>query len=127
MEKIDIVVIEDDHAIRDIIAYVLEVEGFEVITRDKLEPLEILIACPPQLIILDEWINEKAGSLLCHKIKAIHELVHVPVIIISTSFNIAQIAVSCKAEGYVQKPFDVDRLLGEIRRCLSIEKVQPAN
>ena len=119
MKRTNILVIEDDHAIRDIISYVLLSEGYDVLTCDTLEPLERIAACEPELIILDEWINAREGTMLCKEIKKIHLLARVPVIILSTAFDIEQIALACKADGFVRKPFDVDVLLLEIKKCLT--------
>ncbi|SDF77887.1 two-component system, OmpR family, phosphate regulon response regulator PhoB [Mucilaginibacter pineti] len=119
MKRTNILVIEDDHAIRDIVSYVLWSEGYDVLTCDTLEPLEQIAACRPELIVLDEWINAREGTMLCKEIKKIHQLARVPVIILSTASDIEQIALSCKADGFVHKPFDVDVLLAEIKKCLT--------
>lgn len=122
MKRTNILVIEDDHAIRDIISYVLLSEGYDVLTCDTLEPLEQIAACGAELILLDEWINAREGTMLCKEIKKIHQLARVPVMILSTASDIEQIALSCKADGFVHKPFDVDVLLSEIRKCLTRDR-----
>ncbi len=118
VKRKNILVIEDDHAIRDIIAYVLLSEGYEPLGCDKLEPLVEIIRYQPDLIVLDEWVNAREGTMLCQEIKKIHQLARIPVVIISTSHDIEQIALACKADGFVHKPFAVDILLAEINRCL---------
>ena len=119
MKRTNILVIEDDHAIRDIISYVLLSEGYDVLTCDTLEPLGQIAACGPELILLDEWINAREGTMLCKEIKQVHQMAQIPVIIISTASDVEQIALSCKADGFVRKPFDVDVLLAEIKKCLN--------
>lgn len=118
MRRKNILIIEDDEAIREIISYLLLSEGYEPVGCDKLEPLDEIVRYKPELIVLDEWVNAREGTMLCQEIKLIHGLVGVPVIILSTSFEIEQIALSCKAEGFVRKPFVIDAILAEIRRCL---------
>jgi DNA-binding response OmpR family regulator len=114
-----ILIIEDDTAIRDIISYVLESEGYVVIPR-RPEPVQMVPTYKADLIILDEWVNKKDGHMLCQEIKEIHDTRHLPVIIISTAHNIADIAKSCKADGYVAKPFELDDLVHEVEKCLSL-------
>ncbi len=121
MKRKNIVVVEDDQAIRDIISYVLLSEGYEPLGCDKLEPLTGITRYRPELIILDEWVNAREGTMLCQEIKKIHELAHVPVIVISTSHDIEQIALACKADGFVRKPFELAGLLAEIKRCLNVK------
>ncbi len=118
MKRKNILVIEDDHAIRDIISYVLLSEGYEPLGCDKLEPLEEIISHQPDLILLDEWVNAREGTMLCQEIKKLHQLAQVPVVIISTAHDIERIALACKADGFVHKPFAVEVLLAEIKRCL---------
>lgn len=69
MKRKNIVVVEDDQAIRDIIAYVLLSEGYEPLGCDKLEPLSGITRYRPELIILDEWVNAREGTMLCQEIK----------------------------------------------------------
>ncbi|MBK0378496.1 response regulator [Mucilaginibacter segetis] len=121
MRRKNILIIEDDQAIREIISYLLLSEGYEPLGCPKSEQLEELHRYEPELILLDEWVNDREGTMLCQEIKLIHRLAGVPVIIISTSADIEQIALSCKADGFVRKPFDIAAMLAEIKRCLSLD------
>nr|WP_283769989.1 response regulator [Mucilaginibacter sp. Bleaf8] len=112
-------VIEADREVREIVGLILTEEGYDVV-YDAPWPVENLHKHQPDLIILDEWINEKEGHLLCTELKDLHETQHVPVIIFSTQHNIAEIALKCRAEGYVSKPFDVEALINEVQKCLDI-------
>jgi len=114
-----ILVIENDPDVREIVSLVLEEEGYSV-TATKHIPMEDLSASGTHLIVLDEWLpNNVAGHLFCLKIKEVHELMHIPIIILSTAHNIEEIACACKADGFVSKPFDLDTLLAEVKRCCS--------
>ena len=116
--KKKVLIIENDSDIRDIISYILEDKGYEVIAVEP-RPVDRLHTFKPDLILLDEWLNEREGHLLCTELKDLHETKHVPVIILSTANNIEEIANNCKAEGFVNKPFDLDELLEEVQRCFS--------
>lgn len=112
-----ILIIERDNAIREIISLVLAEEGYQVIAVSH-HSLNTLHALNPHLILLDEWLPDlKQGHLVCLELKAIHELLHVPVIILSTAADIEEIACACKADGFVRKPFDIDELLLEVKKC----------
>lgn len=119
-----ILIIENDSDIRNIVKYILENEGFDVIAANPW-PANELHRHKADLIVLDEWVNEKEGHLLCTELKDLHETQHIPVIIFSTQNNIAEIATKCRAEGYVRKPFDIDELIAEIRKCL-LNKHKPS-
>ena len=114
-----ILVIENDPDVREIVSLILEEEGYSVIAT-KHVPVEDLMGHSAHLIVLDEWLyNNEAGHLFCLKIKGIQELMNIPVVILSTAHNIEEIACTCKADGFVRKPFDLNTLLAEVRRCCS--------
>lgn len=116
--KKKILLLEDDNLIRDVVSLILAEEGYDVLAAEPI-PIERFYNLQPDLILLDEWINQQQGDQLCHELKKIHELMHVPVIIFSTAVNIAEIAKECKADGYVRKPFVVEDLLREIDKSLN--------
>ena len=121
--KKKVLIIENDRDIRDIISYVLEDKGYEVIIAEPW-PVNQLHTYNPDIILLDDWLNEREGHILCTELKDMNETKHIPVIILSTSNNIEEIANICKAEGFVNKPFDLDELLEEVQRCFSAEAEQ---
>jgi DNA-binding response OmpR family regulator len=96
--KKKVLIIENDEQIKDIVTFILESEDFEVIGA--------------------KYITE--GHMLCKQIKLISALAHVPVIIFSTAYNIKDIVKTCGADGYVQKPFELDNLMAEIKRFLTM-------
>jgi DNA-binding response OmpR family regulator len=116
--KKKILIIENDNDIRDIITYVLEDKGYEIIVANA-RPANQLHLYGADLILLDEWLNEQEGHLLCTELKEMHETQHMLVIILSTANNIEEIADHCKADGFINKPFDLDEVLDEVARCFS--------
>jgi DNA-binding response OmpR family regulator len=118
MRRKKVLIIEDDQAIREIISYLLLSEGYEPLGCERPGQLEDILGYEPELILLDEWVDAREGTMLCQEIRLIHRLAGVPVIIISTSADIEQIALSCKADGFVRKPFAIHDMLAEIKRCL---------
>ncbi|HEY4195002.1 MAG TPA: response regulator [Mucilaginibacter sp.] len=113
-----ILVLEDDEDIRNIIRFILEEEGYNVFGCNC--ELYGLDAYAPDLILLDEWINQQEAHMLCKEIKILENLAAVPVIIFSTALAIEEIAATCKADGFIRKPFDLDVLLAEIRKFLPL-------
>ncbi len=113
-----ILIIENDTDIREIVSYVLEGEDYEV-TAVNYGPASLFSEYKADLILLDEWINLKEGHMLCNEIKQIHQIQHIPVIILSTAPNIEAIAARCKADGFIRKPFDLEGVINEVDKCLS--------
>lgn len=116
-----ILIIEDNLDIQSVITHILTNEGYEV-TATSHHGFEHLTKYDADLILLDERVNNKEGYMLCKELKNIHLIQHIPVIILSTASNIAAIARSCKADGFVAKPFDLDDMVAEVRRVLILEQ-----
>ena len=114
-----ILIIENDRDIRELVGHILSEQGYDV-SDCAHKPVAELQAYDADVIILDEWVlGDKAGHMLCLELKAIDKLMNIPVIILSTAHNIEEIACTCKADGFVRKPFDIDILLAEVARvCL---------
>lgn len=118
MLKKRILIIENDNAIREIISWVLQDEGYEV-TGASTGPPGSFTGYKADLILLDEWVNKTQGHRLCQEIKQIHQLQHVPVIILSTSPFIEKIAEGCSADGFIAMPFDLEEVIGKVEKCFS--------
>jgi response regulator RpfG family c-di-GMP phosphodiesterase len=48
-----------------------------------------------------------------------HHTMHIPVILLSTSPKIKEIAENCNADGFIRKPFDLDNLVDEVKNHLN--------
>ena len=115
MKKL-IVVIEDDRDILDLIQYILIEEGYKVIGYDRIERIESIIAKQPSLILLDNRLADGYGNTLCLELKS-HVLgKNIPVILVSASGNLGQVAKACGADGILQKPFDLAELIAIVKR-----------
>jgi DNA-binding NtrC family response regulator len=112
----NIVVIEDDRDILDLIQYILADEGYNVVGYNRLEPLEKIKEQQPAVILLDNRLGLGYGNTLCLSIKTNDDTKHIPVIMISASGGLEQIANSCKADAFLAKPFDLADLIDMVKR-----------
>ncbi len=116
-----ILIIENNSDIRDIITVTLEEEGFTVIGMPSPDSLDAIVRHEPDLILIDEWLSGHPGKRLCLRIKQFHELMHVPVVVLSTAHDINKIVAECKADGYIRKPFDLIDLIKTVREQLGVQ------
>lgn len=112
-------IIENDHDIRSIIEFILDEQGFETLSMPEPENLNEIIPFKPDLILLDEFINNLPGHRLCLKIKQVEALKHIPVIILSTANDIEMIATECNANDYISKPFNVSDMIDKVLRLVN--------
>ncbi len=115
-----ILVIEDDKDIRDTIVYILEEEGYDVLSSGDSKILKNVTEHNPHLILMDNWLTEwksdANGQQLSRQLKTNPKTQHIPVIIISAVSNIKQIAEEGLADSYLQKPFDMEVLVEIVKK-----------
>lgn len=114
-----ILVIDDDHDIREVIKLHLKNEGFTLLTASNgMEGVEILEYFQPDLIILDVMMPGGIdGFETCQKIR---ERVNVPIIFLSASDNdIDQIlGLRIGGDDYMTKPFNPAVLTAKVKAYL---------
>src|ERR1700739_2299682 len=109
-----VLIIENDRDIRDLVAFILEEEGFETYSSPEPDNLDDILEFKPQVIMIDEFVNNRPGHRFCLKIKQAEKLKNIPVIILSTANNIELIVEECKANDYIKKPFDIEIMVKKV-------------
>lgn len=113
-----ILLIEDEVAIADSVAYSLRNEGFVVeIAPDGLEGLNVFRTFAPDLIVLDLMLPKLNGLDFC---RAIRKQSNVPIIMLTAKTEEVDRVVGLElgADDYVPKPFSVRELVARIRAVL---------
>ena len=123
----DILVIDDEKDIRDLVAGILEDEGYNTrMAGDSDAALQAIGDRKPNMIFLDIWLqgSKLDGLELLEVIKKTHS--DLPVVVISGHGNIetAVAAIKNGAYDYIEKPFKVDRLLLVAERALETSKLK---
>ena len=109
-----ILLAEDDGPLRGILSYVLQMEGFNVVTADDgFEALTIARRERPLVAILDVVMPRMGGDDVCCALRADLELRSTFVILISAlpPSEAEEIARECDADLFLRKPLDHDVLL----------------
>lgn len=126
----DILIVDDEADIRDLVAGILEDEGFEPrAAADSDEVFEALRARVPELVILDVWLQGSAldGIEILDQLKKMHP--DLPVIVISGHGTIetAVAAIKKGAYDFVEKPFNADRLVLAVNRAMEAARLRREN
>ncbi|MGH6926196.1 MAG: sigma-54-dependent transcriptional regulator [Propylenella sp.] len=123
----DILVVDDEADIREIVAGILQDEGYSARTaNDSDGALAAIAARRPNLLFLDIWLQGSRldGLSLLDEIHAQHP--DLPVVIISGHGNIetAVSAIKRGAYDYIEKPFKADRLVLVATRALEAYRLR---
>src|ERR1700735_1684681 len=123
-----ILVIDDEAAIRESLEVLLTLEGYTVeMAIDGEEGLRILEVENFDLVLLDLALPGQSGLELLPQIK--ERQPELPVIMITaygTVDNVVE-AVRAGAENFVQKPWDNEKLLADIRSAVARHKAEEEN
>jgi two-component system, NtrC family, nitrogen regulation response regulator NtrX len=123
----DILIVDDEADIRELVAGILQDEGFVTRTaRESDDALTQIAARRPNLVFLDIWLQGSRldGLQLLDSIKQEHA--ELPVVMISGHGNIetAVAAIKQGAYDFIEKPFKADRLVLVAQRALENSRLR---
>lgn len=107
---------DDNPAILDALKIMLEEEGYEVETTEHGAIAQSLKAPLPDLLLLDIWMSGMNGGDICKLLKSSDSTKSVPVILVSATKEIEQIAKDSGADGFIAKPFQMHDLLAIVAK-----------
>ncbi len=113
-----ILLVEDEAAIADSVAYSMRNEGFEVeIAEDGLSALSLYRSFHPDLIILDLMLPKLNGLDLC---RTIRKESTVPIIMLTAKTEEIDrvLGLELGADDYVSKPFSIRELIARVKAVL---------
>ena len=116
MTRVPVLVVEDHADLRDMLAVLLEGEGFVVETAaNGAEALQRLETVMPAVILLDLMMPVMSGDEFRQRQLADPRYAAVPVICMTAAHDGRARAERLRAHAYFQKPLDFDLLLGAVR------------
>ena len=123
----EILIVDDEADIRDLVAGILEDEGYKTrIARNADEALQAIESRRPHLLFLDIWLQGSRldGLQLLDLVKQGHP--DLPVVMISGHGNIetAVSAIKRGAYDFIETPFKADRLVLVAARALEAQAMR---
>jgi two-component system phosphate regulon response regulator PhoB len=122
-----VLLVEDEPAQREVLAYNLEAEGFEVVQAGNGEEALLLVDEEnPDLIILDWMMPQLSGIEVCRRLKMRPETHRIPIIMLSArGEEVDRVrGLETGADDYIIKPYSVIELLARAR--VQIRRVRPS-
>jgi DNA-binding NtrC family response regulator len=120
-----VLIIDDEAAIRESLQTLLEFEGYSVDTaNDGMEGLARIGERPFDLILLDFALPERNGIEILHEIRERDS--ELPVIMI-TAYGTVENAVNAMQAGatnFIQKPWDNEKLLADVRTAVGRRRAE---
>lgn len=134
MTKKTILVVEDEEIIRDSVAEILELHGFQVMTAsDGLQALNSLETETPDLILADIMMPQMNGYQLFQRVRSNPDWVWIPFVFLSAKGEDEDVRFGKElgADDYLHKPIDAEDLIaaviGRLRRYEALTEGNPQN
>lgn len=115
-----ILIADDNPAIVEAIALILEEFGYSVTTTSDGQTIYKMKKDLPDLLLLDIWMSGQDGRKICSYLKKHSLTKNIPIVMISASNSIEKSAREAGADDFLSKPFDMQDLLQMIHKWTSL-------
>ncbi len=113
-----VLVVEDDPDLSALLAVILSEAGYPVMTAgDGLEALERVAERLPGLVLLDMRMPRMNGWEFAREFRARHGRA-APIVVVTAAENARLRAEEIGADGWLEKPFELDQVMNEVARFL---------
>jgi len=114
-----LLVVDDEASVREALALVLDLSGFEVATAaDGREAIRRLAADSPDAVILDVLLPGLDGLEVCRRIRAAGDRTPVLMLTARTEVSERVAGLEAGADDYLAKPFAREELIARLRALL---------
>ena len=116
-----VLLVEDEPAQREVLAYNLEAEGYTVSRAENGEEAMLQVAeITPDLVILDWMMPLMSGIEVCRQLKTREDTRNIPVIMLSARSEEVDTVrgLETGADDYVTKPYSLRELMARVRTQL---------
>src|SRR5215204_7492692 len=114
-----VLVVDDDQVLRTVIADALLEDGYSVeMAGDGRVALKIAEKSLPHLAIVDLMLPYLDGEEFSNAVRRIAGLESIPVVLVSASRRLAEVATRIGARAVLRKPFDLHDLTERVRLLL---------
>jgi signal transduction histidine kinase/DNA-binding response OmpR family regulator len=123
-ERLEILVVEDNHDLRSMIKDMLHEEYQVSEAVDGMDGLEKAETSIPDLIISDVMMPRMNGYDMCKELKTNNKTNHIPIILLTAKASRENKieGLETGADDYLIKPFDEEELLIRIRNLITVRE-----
>jgi two-component system chemotaxis response regulator CheY len=122
--KANILLVEDNDALRGVISFNLMRAGYQVtVVANGREALDALEQGTFDLVLSDQQMPKMTGIQLCEQIRELPQHQHLPFVLLTAKcmeLDVAKLRQRLKVSAALPKPFSPSELLTCIEECLAV-------
>jgi two-component system chemotaxis response regulator CheY len=116
-----ILVVDDSESIREVLAFSLKNEGYEVlVAQDGMDALQYFDGRTIDLLLTDYHMPNLNGLELILKVRSMENYKFIPILVLTTENQIDMVkeARESGATGWLMKPFNTQKLLQTLHKVI---------
>ncbi|RZL49268.1 MAG: response regulator [Pedobacter sp.] len=114
-----IYLLEDNDDIREIIAFLLTEQNYDVCAYPTVKSFnEDIVLGKPDMFVLDVMLTDGNGIDVCDSLKSNQKTHHIPILMMSANTQMFTVKEKCDAEDFISKPFDIDDFVKRIHHYM---------
>jgi len=119
----NILVVDDSEDLLEMLTIVFKMKGHQVVSaKDIVDTVKSINVFSPDIILLDVSLGSSSGKELCKEIKIFYP--GIPIVLMSGNPDLLKDYKEYKADGSIEKPFDVVTLNNKINALLAGKNIQ---
>jgi DNA-binding response OmpR family regulator len=123
-DKAKILVIDDSEELLDVFKLIIKKPDWDVIVKASADDLVSFVQQNKiDLLILDVLLKDSNGRTVCKELKSNKLTDYFPVILMSASPEYLIDFRACDADGFIEKPFDINTVLNKINYFLNQHEI----
>jgi DNA-binding response OmpR family regulator len=112
----NVLIVDDDEDISEMVSLILKTNGINSSRLDDGNHLfEWITSLQPDIILMDIYLGNNDGRVLCRDLKNMENFKHIPVVLYSAGNITTQSIRESLADDFITKPFVISTLLEKIK------------
>lgn len=110
-----VLIVEDEQDVAELVAEVLDIEGFESRISNGRSVLDDVVSFDPDIVLLDLMMPAVDGFEVARRLRDNPDTRRVPIVVMTAMHDAAAKAAQVPTPYFVAKPFDIGTLIDKIK------------
>ena len=118
-----VLIVEDEQDVAELVADVLDLEGYETSTALGEDALQQALGFRPDVVLLDLMMPVVDGFEVARRLRRRDETRDIPIIVMTAMHDAPSRAAEVGTEYFLAKPFDIVELIGAVEQAEGMSAV----